>query len=59
MSSIFKQRGQSSVEYVVICAALALALGVGMVDDSSVLKQLLDAFNTAYQKISYFLSLPM
>ena len=52
------QRGQSSMEYVVACAALALVLGVGMVDDSSVLKQLVDAFKVAYQKFSHSLSLP-
>ncbi len=56
----FKQRGQSSVEYVVVCAVLAVALFVAAPnEEKSVLKQLLDAFNTAYQKISYSLSLPM
>jgi hypothetical protein len=53
-----KQWGQSSMEYVVVCAALALILGIGMVNDDSVLKQLLDAFKLAYQKISYSMSLP-
>ena len=52
------ERGQSSVEYAVVCAALALALGVGMADDESVLWQLLEAFRTAYQKFSYAISLP-
>lgn len=52
------QHGQSSIEYVVVCAALAFALGVGMVDDRSVLRELIGAFNTAYQKFSYSLSLP-
>lgn len=52
------QRGQSSVEYVVVCAALAFALGVGMTDHNSVLWELIDAFNTAYQKFSYSMSLP-
>lgn len=52
------QHGQSSMEYVVVCAAIALALGVGMVDDDSGLKQLLDAFKTAYQHFSYAISLP-
>ena len=52
------QRGQSSVEYVVVCAALALTLGVGMADDTSVLKQLIQALQVAYQKFSYALSLP-
>lgn len=53
-----RQRGQSSVEYVVVCTALAFALGVGMSDHNSVLWELINAFNTAYQKISYSMSLP-
>ncbi len=52
------QRGQSSMEYVIVCAALALVLGVGMVTDSSVLRELIDAFRLAYQKISFAISLP-
>lgn len=51
--------GQSSLEYVVVCAAIALALGVGMHNDESILKVLLEAFRTAYEKISFALSLPM
>lgn len=54
-----KLMGQSSMEYVVVCAALAFALGIGMSNDSSVLKQLLESFRTAYQKISYSLSIPI
>lgn len=53
------QGGQSLTEYVVVCAALAFALGVGMVDDQSVLRQLLEALRTAYQKTSYAISLPI
>ena len=52
------QCGQSSVEYAVVCAALAMALGIGMVDDRSVLRELLGAFRLAYQKISFAISLP-
>ena len=52
------QRGQSSVEYVVVCGALALVLGIGMVDDTSVLRQLLQALGVAYQKFSHAMSLP-
>ena len=52
------QTGQSSIEYSVVCAALALALGVGMIDDTSVLWQLIHAFQTAYQNFSYAISLP-
>ena len=53
------QVGQSSMEYVVVCAAIAMALGVGMHDDQSVLKILLEAFRTGYERISYALSLPI
>jgi hypothetical protein len=52
------QRGQSSMEYIVVCGALALALGIGMANDQSVLWQLLEAFRTAYQNFSYSISLP-
>ncbi|MES2259666.1 MAG: hypothetical protein V4724_14175 [Pseudomonadota bacterium] len=52
------QQGQSSTEYIVVCAALAIALGVGMSSDDSVLRQLLNAFKTAYQNFSYAISLP-
>lgn len=52
------QRGQSSMEYIVVCGALALALGLGMANDQSVLWQLLEAFRTAYQNFSYSISLP-
>jgi hypothetical protein len=52
------QMGQSSMEFVVVCAALVIALGVGMSGPTSVLQQLLDAFKTAYQNFSYAISLP-
>ncbi len=52
------QAGQSSVDYVISCAVVALILGVGIGDESSVLYVLLEAFRTTYQKISYALSLP-
>jgi hypothetical protein len=50
--------GQSSVEYAVVCAALAFALGIGMADDNSVLQQLIDAFRLAYTRIAFAYSLP-
>lgn len=46
------------MEYVVLCAALALALGIGMADDQSAMRQLLSAFVLAYQKISFAIALP-
>jgi hypothetical protein len=53
-----RQLGQSTVEYVVLTAAVAMALGIGMVDEGSALRQLLDAFAHAYKKISFAISLP-
>jgi hypothetical protein len=53
-----RAEGQSSMEYVVVCAALALALGVGMTNQDSVLWHLVKAFGTAFSKFSYALSLP-
>lgn len=57
-TGLLRQRGQSSMEYAVVCAALAFALGIGMIDDNSVLNELLQAFRTAYEKFSYAISLP-
>jgi hypothetical protein len=57
-SKRFKETGQASVEYVVVCSAIAVALGVGMTDSNSVLWQLLDALRLAYQRFSFALSLP-
>jgi Flp pilus assembly pilin Flp len=50
------QRGQSSVEYAVICAAIALTLGLGMADSSSALWQLVDALRTGYRNFTYAMS---
>ncbi|MBJ7311281.1 hypothetical protein ACFOLJ_27825 [Rugamonas sp. CCM 8940] len=57
-SSRRRQAGQSSMEFLIVCAMLALVLGVGMVDNKSALKQLLGAFTTAYRNFSYAISLP-
>lgn len=46
------------MEYVVVCAALAFALGIGMTDESSALRQLLNNFRTGYEHISFSLSIP-
>lgn len=51
-------QGQSSIEYVVVCAALAIALGIAMANQDSALWQLADAFRTAFHKFSYAISLP-
>ena len=57
-SSLASQRGQSSMEYAIVCAALALALGIGMVDEGSALYELIDALKLAYQQFSEVMSLP-
>ncbi len=46
------------VEYVVVCVVLALVLGIGMIDDRSVLWRLVDSFQQAYRNFSYSISLP-
>jgi hypothetical protein len=51
--------GQSSVEYLVVCAALVTALGVGMADGGGVLVEWLSALQTAYSRLSFVLSLPL
>lgn len=59
------QRGQSMVEYIVVCGALAVALFVPIQDDPanpgtkrSTVKIVLDMFQELYQKTSYSTSLP-
>ena len=51
------QSGQSSVEYAVICAAIALTLGIGMADSNSTLWQLVDAFRSGYRNFTYAISI--
>jgi Flp pilus assembly pilin Flp len=46
------------MEYTVICAAIAAALGLGMADRDSVLWQLVQAFRTGYQKVTHAMSVP-
>lgn len=58
-SSCQKVLGQSMTEYLLLTAAIALVLGVGMADENSALRQLLDAFSLAYRKISFAISLPL
>ena len=58
-TNLRSQNGQSLMEYVIVCGALAFALGIGMWDDQSVLRGLLASFGVAYQKISFALSLPL
>lgn len=50
--------GQSSVEYLVICAALVAALGVGMGGEGGALTEWLEALRTAYSRMAFALSLP-
>lgn len=57
-STRLAQRGQSSVDYAIVSAVLAVSLGMGMSSDDSVLRQLLDAFVTAYRNFSFAISMP-
>lgn len=50
--------GQSLVEYLVLTAAIALALGVAMADDTSVLRQMVEALRSAYGRFAFAVSLP-
>lgn len=52
------EAGQAMLEYVVVCAALAVALGIGLGSDDSVLWQLIQGFRVGYQRFSFALSLP-
>jgi hypothetical protein len=47
------------MEYAVVSMALALALGLDLASNDSVLRQLLDAFRLAYQNLAYAISLPL
>lgn len=57
-ASMKRQRGQSMIEYVVVSAALAVALGVGLADDNSALWQMIQNFRLGYERFSFALSLP-
>jgi hypothetical protein len=64
MSFLHKQRGQSMMEYTVVCGALAFALfypiqDAGSPDQAKTAVQIvLDGFKLAYQKFSYAISIP-
>lgn len=53
-----RQRGQSMIEYVIVCGVLALVLGIGMVNQDSILWKLIDMFQQNYRNFSYAISLP-
>jgi hypothetical protein len=54
----FTHLGQSSVEYLVVCAALVTALGLGLTQEDSALKQWLQAMRQAYMQWTFAISLP-
>ena len=58
MNNYPRQSGQAMIEYVVICVAVGTALGIGMVDDQSVLWQLIHEFQKAYARFGFAISLP-
>lgn len=47
------------MEYLVVCMALAVALGLAYWNDGSVLKELVEAFQLAYRKIAFSISIPI
>lgn len=55
----FLQTGQSMIEYTFASLALALLLGIGLYDDGHVLAMLARAFQTAYQRFTFAISLPI
>lgn len=53
------QRGQSMVEYAIICAVLTVALFAPLPGDQmSAAQKLADALRQTYWALSYFFSLP-
>jgi hypothetical protein len=50
--------GQSSVEYLIVCAILVTALGIGLSTEDSALGQWLQAMRQAYAQWTYAISLP-
>ena len=50
--------GQAMVEYLVVTGALVMALGISLADDDSVLWQLASAFQEAYRRFSFAISIP-
>lgn len=62
--SASRQRGQSAIEYVLLCAALAFVLFVPISDDVSggasktTIELLFDGFTKAYRNISRSISYP-
>lgn len=55
----FRQEGQSMIEYTFASLTLALILGMSLSDNGSVLVELARAFQTAYQRFTYAISLPI
>jgi hypothetical protein len=55
LSPAWRQRAQSSVEYLIVVSLLALALAIG---PDSALEQLFRAFADHYQKFTYAMSRP-
>lgn len=59
-----RPRGQSMMEYAIVCAALALAFFVPIPGDDgpqgarTTVQILLDGFRSAYQRFSHAISLP-
>lgn len=52
------QRGQSTLEYALVAAALAFALFVIEIDGRTIAQYLADAVRAVFASLSHYLSLP-
>lgn len=55
----FRQSGQAMIEYTFASLVLALLLGISLSENDSVLVTLARAFQTAYQRFTFAISLPI
>lgn len=51
-----RQRGQSMTEYVVVCLAIALALGISMAAPDSPLRAFFAAISQGYARFTHAMS---
>lgn len=58
-NSIKRQLGQSTTEYLVILIVIMVMFGVGVAGNTSVISEFTDAIETAFERFSSFISLPI
>lgn len=51
-------KAQAATEFLVVCAAVATAIGLGLGPHGGLLASLLDSFRTAFAHFSFALSIP-